>query len=116
MASGLGGAAISLDAVRPDGLQSLPPRLRRVPEWWNWQTRQLEGLVPVIRGAGSSPVSGTMQRARGGATGRGSAGIDGPAALARRWPLRRWDRSGLPGNGRRPVARVTTRSRGGAVR
>ncbi len=29
-----------------------------VPEWRNWQTRQLEGLVRLQAGAGSSPVSG----------------------------------------------------------
>ena len=29
------------------------------PEWRNWQTRQLEGLVRLISGAGSSPVSGS---------------------------------------------------------
>ena len=29
------------------------------PEWRNWQTRQVEGLVPVIGSAGSIPVSGT---------------------------------------------------------
>jgi hypothetical protein len=29
-----------------------------LPEWRNWQTRQLEGLVRLISGAGSSPVSG----------------------------------------------------------
>ncbi len=28
------------------------------PEWRNWQTRQVEGLVGVIPSAGSSPVSG----------------------------------------------------------
>ena len=28
------------------------------PEWRNWQTRQLEGLVRNFSGAGSSPVSG----------------------------------------------------------
>ena len=82
-----------------------PPRCGPLPEWWNWQTRQLEGLVPVTRGAGSSPVSGTMPRA--GVSGRGArrrgagvAGIDGPRPRARRWPLRRWDRSGLSGCGR----------------
>jgi integrase len=29
------------------------------PEWWNWQTRQVEGLVTLTGRAGSSPVSGT---------------------------------------------------------
>ena len=28
------------------------------PGWRNWQTRQLEGLVLRIRGAGSTPVPG----------------------------------------------------------
>ncbi len=31
---------------------------RSMPEWRNWQTRQLEGLVRIYAGAGSSPVSG----------------------------------------------------------
>jgi hypothetical protein len=31
---------------------------------------------------------------------RGAVGIDGPRPLARRWPLRRWDRSGTSGCGR----------------
>jgi hypothetical protein len=30
------------------------------PEWRNWQTRQLEGLVRIYAGAGSSPVSGNF--------------------------------------------------------
>jgi hypothetical protein len=29
------------------------------PGWRNWQTRQLEGLVLRIRGAGSTPVPGS---------------------------------------------------------
>jgi hypothetical protein len=28
-----------------------------LPRWWNWQTRQLEGLVPFIGRAGSNPSS-----------------------------------------------------------
>ena len=34
------------------------------PEWRNWQTRQLEGLVRLQAGAGSSPVSGTAYEKR----------------------------------------------------
>ncbi len=34
-------------------------RAKTTPEWRNWQTRQLEGLVRLQAGAGSSPVSGT---------------------------------------------------------
>ncbi len=34
------------------------------PEWRNWQTRQLEGLVRIFAGAGSSPVSGTTWHLR----------------------------------------------------
>jgi hypothetical protein len=30
------------------------------PGWRNWQTRQLEGLVLRIRGAGSIPVPGSV--------------------------------------------------------
>ena len=30
------------------------------PEWRNWQTRQVEGLVAFTGSAGSSPVSGTL--------------------------------------------------------
>src|SRR5262245_54011585 len=30
-----------------------------LPEWRNWQTRQVEGLVPFTGSAGSIPVSGT---------------------------------------------------------
>src|SRR5205823_3349251 len=33
-----------------------------LPEWRNWQTRQVEGLVAFTGSAGSSPVSGTLQR------------------------------------------------------
>jgi hypothetical protein len=31
------------------------------PEWRNWQTRQVEGLVALTGSAGSSPVSGTAK-------------------------------------------------------
>jgi hypothetical protein len=31
------------------------------PEWRNWQTRQVEGLVTFTGRAGSSPVSGTLK-------------------------------------------------------
>jgi hypothetical protein len=31
------------------------------PEWRNWQTRQVEGLVAFTGSAGSSPVSGTLK-------------------------------------------------------
>src|SRR5436190_897522 len=33
-----------------------------MPEWRNWQTRQVEGLVAFTGSAGSSPVSGMLQR------------------------------------------------------
>ena len=29
-----------------------------MPEWWNWQTRQTQNLVPVTGGKGSTPFSG----------------------------------------------------------
>ncbi len=32
-----------------------------MPEWRNWQTRQVEGLVTFTGRAGSIPVSGTLQ-------------------------------------------------------
>src|SRR6266446_2871808 len=32
-----------------------------LPEWRNWQTRQVEGLVAFTGSAGSSPVSGTLK-------------------------------------------------------
>ena len=64
----------TLDAGSPSAMMSIPhPRERRArpsspsrndqPEWRNWQTRQLEGLVRSQAGAGSSPVSG-MKRSR----------------------------------------------------
>src|SRR5579871_1635613 len=34
------------------------------PEWRNWQTRQVEGLVPITGSAGSIPVSGTRKALR----------------------------------------------------
>ena len=36
-------------------------RAKTTPEWRNWQTRQLEGLVRLQAGAGSSPVVGTKR-------------------------------------------------------
>ena len=45
------------------GWSFLNPHL---PEWRNWQTRQLEGLVGLQARAGSSPVSGIdIKRAQG---------------------------------------------------
>ena len=51
---------VLLPAIAPRKLQ-----FPFLPEWRNWQTRQVEGLVPSNGSAGSSPVSGTAIGARG---------------------------------------------------
>jgi hypothetical protein len=39
-------------------LRVIATRQKCEPEWRNWQTRQVEGLVAFTGSAGSSPVSG----------------------------------------------------------
>ncbi len=48
--------------LAPDGAPGRLPHPNPRPRWRNWQTRQLEGLVPFIGSAGSTPVLGTMRR------------------------------------------------------
>lgn len=60
----IAGSAWNLDASPASAyFQGLAPGLGpAAPEWRNWQTRQVEGLVRVIPRAGSNPVSGNQRR------------------------------------------------------
>jgi hypothetical protein len=49
------------DGPSPHGSGPVSPSYAiQTPEWRNWQTRQVEGLVPVTGSAGSIPVSGNL--------------------------------------------------------
>ncbi len=46
-------------SVTSTGINTKATRTTHQPEWRNWQTRKVEGLVIFTDRAGSSPVSGT---------------------------------------------------------